>query len=122
MTAIRNGDLDGNDATEPDRAWVPFIETPLHPEYPCAHCVLSSAVATVLRAEIATDPQPAWTTRSSAVQNAQRQWKDLDSFVQEVSQARIFDGVHFRFSTEAGNVMGRQVGELAVAKFLATAD
>ncbi|HVG03621.1 MAG TPA: vanadium-dependent haloperoxidase, partial [Burkholderiaceae bacterium] len=36
VTAIRNGDLDGNDATERDASWVPFIETPMHPEYPCA--------------------------------------------------------------------------------------
>ena len=38
FTAIRNGDQDGNDATERDPSWLPFIETPMHPEYPCAHC------------------------------------------------------------------------------------
>ncbi len=37
ITAIRNGDIDGNDATERDASWLPFIETPMHPEYPCAH-------------------------------------------------------------------------------------
>ena len=39
VTAIRNGDLDGNDVTERDASWTPFIETPMHPEYPCAHCI-----------------------------------------------------------------------------------
>src|SRR5207244_2658537 len=46
ITAIRNGDLDGNDATEQEASWVPFIDTPMHPEYPCAHCILSAMVAT----------------------------------------------------------------------------
>ena len=41
VTAIRNGDLSGNDAIERDAAWVPFIETPMHPEYPCAHCIIA---------------------------------------------------------------------------------
>ena len=41
ITAIRNGDTDGNDATERDPSWTPFIDTPMHPEYPCAHCIFS---------------------------------------------------------------------------------
>ena len=41
VTAIRNGDIDGNDATDRDPGWTPFIDTPMHPEYPCAHCIVS---------------------------------------------------------------------------------
>ncbi|HYN61210.1 MAG TPA: vanadium-dependent haloperoxidase, partial [Rubrivivax sp.] len=47
VTAIRNGDIDGNDATERDPAWVPLIDTPMHPEYPCAHCILAATVGTL---------------------------------------------------------------------------
>ena len=43
-TAIRNGDVDGNDATERDATWAPFSDIPLHPEYPSAHSILASAV------------------------------------------------------------------------------
>jgi hypothetical protein len=50
VTAIRNGDLDSNDATERDPMWEPFIPTPMHPEYPCAHCINSAAGAAVLEA------------------------------------------------------------------------
>ncbi len=46
ITAIRNGDKDGNDATERDASWPPFIDTPMHPEYPCAHCIVSATVGT----------------------------------------------------------------------------
>ena len=49
MTAIRNGDIDGNPATERDAAWQPFDATPMHPEYPCAHCVESAALAGVVQ-------------------------------------------------------------------------
>ncbi len=48
ITAIRNGDIDGNDATERDESWLPLVDTPLHPEYPCAHCNVGAAFATVV--------------------------------------------------------------------------
>jgi hypothetical protein len=118
ITAIRNGDLDGNDATERDPSWTPFIDTPMHPEYPCAHCIVSSAVATVLRAELGDGPTPTLTTTSPTAGGASRSWSKIDDFVREVSEARICDGVHFRHSTEVGVAMGRRVGELAVAKVL----
>ena len=43
ITAIRNGDMDDNTATERDATWQPIDNTPMHPEYPCAHCIGSSA-------------------------------------------------------------------------------
>jgi hypothetical protein len=52
MTAIRNGDIDGNAATERDATWEPLDTTPLHPEYPCAHCILSGTVAGVIKASL----------------------------------------------------------------------
>ena len=118
VTAIRNGDLDGNDATERDPSWTPFIDTPMHPEYPCAHCILSSAVGTVLQAEIGTGPMPTLTTTSVTAKGAARSWTKIDDFMQEVANARIYDGVHYRNSTEVGTAMGKQVGELVVAKYL----
>lgn len=117
ITAIRNGDIDGNDATEADAAWTPLIDTPLHPEYPCAHCTLAATVATVLEAELGSTKAPVWKTTSSAVNNAARQWIDLEAFVKEVADARVYDGVHYRFSTEAGMTLGRQVGRLAADRF-----
>src|SRR5260370_1310396 len=47
VTAIRNGDLHGNPAIERDATWQPIDNTPLHPEYPCAHCIVASAVVSV---------------------------------------------------------------------------
>jgi hypothetical protein len=51
ITAIRNGDIDGNDATEREATWQPIDNTPMHPEYPCAHCIISSAVASAIESD-----------------------------------------------------------------------
>jgi hypothetical protein len=118
VTAIRNGDIDGNDATGRDPSWMPLINTPMHPEYPCAHCIVSSAVGTVLQAEIGTGPMPTLTTTSYTANGASRSWTTIDDFMQEVAQARIYDGVHYRNSNEVGMAMGKQIGELAAAKYL----
>jgi hypothetical protein len=118
ITAIRNGDIDGNDATERDASWTPLISTPMHPEYPCAHCIQAGAVGAVLQAEIGRSPPPQLSTTSAAANGAVRQWSSVDAFVQEVGNARVWDGVHFRFSTEVGTDMGRKIGALAVQRFL----
>jgi PAP2 superfamily len=117
ITAIRNGDIDGNNATERVAAWVPFIDTPMHPEYPCAHCIVASTVGTVLQAEIGAGPTPVLTATSDTAMGATRSWTKISDFVQEVANARIYDGVHYRTSTEVGTAMGNEVGTLAVTKF-----
>lgn len=118
VTAIRNGDLDGNSATERDPSWLPFIDTPLHPEYPCAHCIVSAAVGTVLQAEIGAGPMPMLTTASPSAGGATRSWARVEDFMAEVANARVWDGVHYRNSTEVGTAMGKQVGALTAAKML----
>lgn len=116
ITALRNGDVDGHDGTERDPSWVPLIETPLHPEYPCAHCTLAGSVAAVLKAEARERPLPTLSTTSPTAKGAIRRWNNLDDFVQEVALARIYGGVHYRQSTEAGLILGQRVGEWALAR------
>ena len=58
VTAIRNGDIDGNDATERAASWLPIDNTPMHPEYPCAHCILSGAIAGVIKTALGTEDIP----------------------------------------------------------------
>ena len=120
VTAIRNGDKDGNDATERDGSWSPLIETPMHPEYPCAHCILAATVGTVVQGEIGDGPAPVLSTTSYMIEGSRRSWKTTEDFIKEVANARIYDGVHYRSSTEAGIAMGRKIGELAAKNHFGT--
>lgn len=116
VTAIRNGDLDGHAATERDAAWSPLIDTPMHPEYPCAHCILAATVATVLKAQGQDRPLPVLSTASPTARGAVRRWDSPEAFMQEVAAARIYGGVHYRNSTEVGLAMGQQVGHWALKR------
>ena len=117
-TAIRNGDIDGNDATQREASWTSFIDAPMHPEYPSAHSILAAAVGTVLKAEIGKGPVPVLTTTSPTAKGASRRWTNLDDFTREVGDARIYEGIHYRTSTDVGIAMGKQIGALTVEKFL----
>jgi hypothetical protein len=109
VTAIRNAEGDARDP-----GWMPFIETPMHPEYPCAHCIVSGSLGAVLQAELGNGPVPKLSSASSTAGGAVRTWASVDDFVREVAVARIYDGVHYRNSTEVGTAMGKKIGELVV--------
>jgi hypothetical protein len=110
VTAIRNGDIDGNDATERDDKWEPFIPTPMHPEYPCAHCTFQSAAATVLQAIHGGNDIAEVKLVSTSLPGVTRTYRRLSDYVDEVVEARIYDGVHYRTSNEAGREVGRRWG------------
>jgi len=114
VTAIRNADQTGNPATPREAGWLPLGETPMHPEYPCAHCITSSAVAAVIRG-IVGEEIGTLTLTSATAPGVTRSWTRLDDYVNEVSNARIWAGFHYRFSTDVGRDMGRKIGELTVA-------
>ena len=78
----------------------------MHPEYPSAHAILAAAVGAVLKAEIGNGPMPALATTSPTAKGATRRWTSVDEFVQEVADARIYGGMHYRYSTEVGTAMG----------------
>jgi hypothetical protein len=112
VTAIRNGDMDGNDATAPDAAWLPFVETPMHPEYPCAHCISAAAVGAVLEGEFGTGRVPTISMTSPTAPGVTRRFERIADYVKEVDNARVWGGIHYRNSTEVGERMGREIGRL----------
>jgi PAP2 superfamily len=127
ITAIRNADQAGNAATPRDASWLPFGQgslplgdTPMHPEYPCAHCITSSAVGAVLKAAFGNDI-PEVTMTSPTAPGVTRKWTRISDYTDEVSVSRIYAGFHYRFSTKVGEEMGRQIGELTVGTRLRSA-
>src|SRR5262245_61291075 len=117
ITAIRNGDIDDNDATEINPTWLPLDNTPMHPEYPCAHCILSSTAATVIKSVVGNDRMPELSMMSSTAPGVTHRWADPDDLVTEVANARVWAGFHYRFSTRAGVTMGRRIGHYVATHF-----
>jgi len=109
VTAIRNGDQDGNDATARDAAWKPLIDTPPHPEYPCAHCAADGAAGVVLRS-VFGNPTPFRVTYAG-MPGVTRDYDSTRQMQGEIFLARIWGGVHFRHSNEVGETVGSQVGD-----------
>ena len=113
VTAIRNADQTGNEATPRDASWLPLGDTPMHPEYPCAHCITSAAVASVLQA-VTGEIVGEITLTSPTAPGVTRRWTRLQDYSDEVASARIYGGFHYRFSNEVAKDMGRKIGELTV--------
>jgi hypothetical protein len=114
ITAIRNGDIDGNPATDREPAWQPIADTPMHPEYPCAHCILSGSIAGVVTAVLGIGDIPEIATTSPTAPGVTHRWTSMTAFTDEVASARIWAGFHYRFSTRVGTGMGLKIGESAV--------
>jgi hypothetical protein len=111
MTAIRNGDIDDNPATERDATWMPIDPTPPHPEYPCAHCITSGAMSGAIKKLLGTAEIPEVALTTTTAPGATHRFTNIDAINAEVSAARIYAGFHYRYSTVVGSAMGNQVGE-----------
>jgi hypothetical protein len=118
ITAIRNGDIDGNPATEREATWQPIAPTPMHPEYPCAHCIQSGSVAGVVKGVLGTLDIPEIAMTSPTAPGVTHRWTNMATFTDEVASARIWAGFHYRFSTRVGTDMGYQIGEYVVKRVM----
>src|SRR5262245_8159234 len=114
VTAIRNGDIDDNPATELEATWQPIDSTPMHPEYPCAHCTISGAVAAAIEAALGTGEISEVTMTSSTAPGVTHRWTNIQAYNEEVSHARIWAGFHYRFFMRVGQDVGRKVGRYVV--------
>jgi hypothetical protein len=110
ITAIRLGDQDGNPATLVDPTWQPLINTPNFPEYPSGHADISSAATNVLRLFFGSDVLSfqMTTTNALAVQKT-RTFARFTQAEQEVVDARVYVGIHYRSSDNAARAQGHAV-------------
>jgi hypothetical protein len=107
-TAIAAADTDGNPSTEPDTAFAPFITTPCHPSYPSAHGVAASAVQRVLERIYGAGPHTI-ALSNPAVPDVRLRYTSLQEISDDIDDARIYGGIHFRFDQQAGARQGRRV-------------
>jgi hypothetical protein len=116
--AIQQGNSDGNRHTLGDPTWQPLIPTPPFPEYTSGHTTNSSAMATVLRLLFGDDPGISIVASSPTNSGFERHWESLSEGVDEVIDARVFSGIHFRTSDEIGARVGRIVARFVMCHAL----
>jgi len=118
VTAIRNGDNDGNDGTERDPGWTPLNATPMHPEYPSQAAIIAGAGVTILEAFFGKSHGIEIFVSDSADPKLERRFKNVAALGQEVMDVRIWGGIHFRNSLETGNDMGKKIASYMLANSL----
>jgi hypothetical protein len=119
-TAIPRADTDGNPDTDGDPTWTPLLQVN-HPEYPSAHGFLSTAVTDAVGAFLGTN-RVTWTIVTSQtavpqVVQTERTYHDLDDIMREIDNARVWAGLHWRYSMLDGDQIGRRVARHVVRNF-----
>jgi len=127
ITAIRLAADDGNPDTEPDPEWLPLFDpstpveagdplsTPGFPEYPSGHGCVTSAVVHTLQAFFGTDEMPV--AYSSPRTATTREFATLSAMLDEVIDARVWAGIHFRDADVQGAAIGETVAAAVVERF-----
>jgi hypothetical protein len=115
QSAIAFADTDGNAATDADPAWLPYVPTPNHPEYPAAHACGAGAIAEVLSAFYSTTKISF--NYNSTVTGTVHSYQSTDEMVEEMQLARIHGGMHFRTSTIRGRLLGMNTARWVVENY-----
>jgi len=109
-TAIRNGDVDGNKFTQADPTFEPFVTTPCHPSYASAHGSTAHAARYVVEHLYGRKGHNI-VVASPAVPDVTLYYSSIEKITDDISDARIYGGIHFRFDQEAGARLGHRIGQ-----------
>jgi len=116
ITAINLADTDGNPATSADTAWAPMITTPPYPEYPSGYNAFNSTVAHGLKELFG-----AWhlqlTLTTTAPSGGERHYDCAGALLQDVVDARVWQGIHFRTADTAAKQMGGQLAAWTLDRY-----
>ncbi len=131
VTAIQNGETDGNPDTTGDPDWTPLRGTPPNQDYPSGHSIEGGAGAEVLKQFFGTDrisfrdcsatlpvPVLAPVNPCSVSSPVFRSYTNFTQAAVENAHSRIFIGFHFRNAVEVGTAYGRKIGKRAVNLYL----
>jgi hypothetical protein len=119
VTAIQEGDNDGNAKTSGDVSWQPLFNTPNYPDYTSGANNVTGAVTRMLALYFRTQEMTfsVTTTNPLAVQQT-RTYNRFADAAHDVVNARIYEGIHFRFADTEARRQGRQVAKWAFTHFL----
>ncbi len=108
ITAIREADTDGNPSTLKDDRWLPLITTPPYTEHPSGHTGLSGSIVATLQDFFGTD-KIAWSDTNNA--GLTRSFTRCSHAIDEIVDARVWSGIHFRTADEDGARIGKNVAK-----------
>lgn len=115
VTAIRLAGSDHNPATQADPNWLPFLETPAHPDYVSAHSTFGGAAAAILSHEFGRSYQ--FTATSLDLPGVQRSFQQFEQAAAEAGISRIYGGIHTMSANRAGLSLGKKVGNYVLKRF-----
>ena len=118
ITAIREGDNDGNDATAGDPTWDSHQNTPAVSDYPSTQSTFSGAAAVVLAKLVGTDQQSFTVTSGKPFEGIKRSFTSFSQAARESADSRVYAGIHFRSACEDGLSLGQKIGQRAAALYL----
>jgi hypothetical protein len=106
----------GSPGIASDPEWQSLIPAPMHPEYPCAHCTVGGAARAVMEAVFGT--AVSFQISTAAMPDTRRGYPSFAVFAEEEAFSRIVGGIHYRNSWTVGALLGRKIGEQAVANLM----
>lgn len=109
LTAIHGADNDDNPETHAYAEWKPLLRTPPHPDYVSGHASFSGAAARVMKEFFGEGTE--FRVTSETVPDVERIYTSFEGCAKEIAESRVFGGIHYRFSGEAGLAMGRAVAD-----------
>ena len=118
VTAIREGDNDGNDATVGDPAWDSHQNTPAVSDYPSTQSTFSGAAAVVLASVLGGDQANFSFTSGKPFEGLTRSFTSFSQAARESADSRVYAGIHFRSACEDGLALGRKVGQRTATMYL----
>ena len=119
ITAIRAAAGLNMPSLEGDAGWEPLLVTPPHPDYPSAHAVFSGAAEAVLRGFFGSDEVDVSVTALGPF-GVTRRYRTFSALTEEVDNARVWGGIHFRSADVDGSEVGRRIGEIVLREFAAS--
>jgi hypothetical protein len=119
ITAIQEGNNDGNPHTVGDPTWQPLITTPNYPDYTSGANNNSGAVTTMLANFFGTDEVIfSMTSNTPQVIQKTRTYRRFSDAAEDVVNARVYEGIHFRFADVVARRQGSHVANWAFSHFL----
>ena len=116
VTAIQMAASDGNPDTTADPNWAPFITTPPFPEYPSAHSCASGAAAQILSSYFGE--HTSFSVSSDGMPGVMRTFSSFSAALEEIKNARVFGGIHYRTACNDGQALGEAVGDYVLRRSL----